>query len=361
MPTRPSTQAAVDIARQRLHNQQLAAAAFDTPGDVVEWMGAVQAQDFLGSLWAIGLRLPKAGQADIEHAVADKTIIRTWPMRGTLHFVPPADARWMLALLTPRVVARTAGQYRQAELDRGVFSRSAEALTKALQGGQQLTRIETYQVLERAGISAAGLRGLLILGRLAQEGLICFGPRRGKQPTFVLLDEWAPSARRLERDEALAWLARRYFTSHGPVTLQDFVWWSGLTTSDARAGLEAVRPELTQDVIDGQAYWLSPARPTRRMAAPTAYLLPAYDEYTVAYKDRSAVLDPAYTQQAGYGIGPTIVIDGQIAGTWKRTLKKETVVIETKLFTPLSQAKTRALAVAAERYGRFLGKPAVLA
>ncbi len=200
--------------------------------------------------------------------------------------------------------------------------------------------------------------------RLAQAGLICFGAREGKQQTFVLLDEWAPNAKSIERDEALAELARRYFTSHGPATVQDFMWWSGLVATDALAGLEMVKPHLAQEVSDGQTYWLSSFMPTAKDASPTAYLLPAYDEYTVAYKDRSAVLNPLYAKRANSGNGsfsPTIVIDGQVVGTWKRTLKKGSVVITPSPFTLLKKAEKHAFTMAARQYGAFLELPVVLA
>jgi len=355
----------LNVARHRLTNQHIASTTFEKPSDVVRWLGAVQAQDYLGSLWAIGLRMQNATEEAIEQALAHRTIIRTWPMRGTLHFVAAADVRWMLELMTPRVVAgHTRRLQQQFDLDDAVLARSREVFVRALQGGKQLARNAMYQALEAAHISAAGQRGLHILWRLAQEGLLCFGAREGKQQTFVLLDEWAPNAKRLERDEALAELAQRYFTSHGPATVQDFMWWSGLVATEALAGLEMVKPHLVQEVIDGQTHWLSSLRPTATDASPTAYLLPAYDEYTVAYKDRSAVLNPVYAKRAdsGYGISsPTIVIDGQVVGTWKRTLKKGSVVITPSPFTVLKKAEKHAFTLAARQYGAFLKLPAVLA
>jgi hypothetical protein len=220
-----------------------------------------------------------------------------------------------------------------------------------------------YKVLETDGISTDSYRGLHILARLAQEGLICFATRDGKQPTFALLDEWVPAARRMARDEALAELARRYFTSHGPATVQDFVWWSGLTTVDAKAALGMAKPHLAQEVSDGQTYWLASSMPTTKDVSPTAYLLPPYDEYTVAYKDRSAVLDPLYAKRLNTGNGvfsPIIVVDGQVVGAWKRALKKDTVVITPDPFTKLNKAASRAIATAANRYGKFLQAPVVL-
>jgi hypothetical protein len=285
----------MDIASLRLHNQRIAGATFETPGDVVAWLGSVQAQDYLGALWAVGLRMRSAVEADIEQALANRTIIRTWPMRGTLHFVAAADARWMLELLTPRVVANNAQRIlRQFGLDEAVFARSKDLVVRALQDGKRLTRNATYEALDKGGVSTAGQRGLHILWRLAQDGVICFGAREGKQQTFALLDEWAPKAKRMGRDESLAELAKRYFTSHGPATLQDFTWWSGLTTADATAGLEMARRSLAQETINGQTYWLASSAPTTKGSSPTAHLLPAYDEYTVAYKDRSAALYPKY-------------------------------------------------------------------
>jgi hypothetical protein len=358
----------MDISACRLSNQHIASPSPATPGDVVGWLGAVQAQDYLGALWAVGLRVQESTEdteADIERALAERSIVRTWPMRGTLHFVAAADVRWMLELLTPRVVARHALRLqREYDLDDTVFGRSRDLFVKALQGGRQLTRDAMYQVLEAAQISAMGQRGLHILWRLAQEGVLCFGAREGKQQTFVLLDEWVPQAKPMQKDEALAELARRYFTSRGPATLQDFVWWSGLTTSDARAGLDMAGPHLLREAIGGQTFWHPQSMSVIKETSPAAHLLPAYDEYTVAYKDRSAVLDPVDAKRATSGNGifnPILVIDGQVVGTWKRTLKKQGEVVVTPTpFAPLSKAEKRALTLAARRYGAFLGLEAAL-
>jgi hypothetical protein len=354
----------LNVAHHRLANQHIAKATFEKPSDVVAWLGAVQAQDYLGALWAVGLRTRNATEQEIEGAIADRTIVRTWPLRGTLHFVAAADVRWILELLTPRIIAGSAGRRRQLDLDEATFARSKELFVSVLQGGQQLPRDAMYGLLEAAHISTAGGRGLHILWRLALEGILCFGARKGKQQTFALLDDWVPAARTKERDEALAELARRYFTSHGPATLQDFVWWSGLTAADARAGLEMAKPHLAQEVIAGQTYWLSSSLPTGKGSSPPAYLLPAFDEYTVAYKDRSAVLDPLVAERANSRNGilsPTIVINGQVVGTWKRALKKGTVVITPRPFSLLKKAEKHALTAAAHQYSAFLELPAVLA
>jgi hypothetical protein len=216
----------LEIAYQRLHNQKVCRSTFTKPEDVVRWMGAVQAQDYLYSLWAIGLRMKNAIAVDVEQAIADRTILRTWPMRGTVHFVPAEDAAWMLRLLSQQVIIRARSVRRKAGLDEATFRKSKKILAKPLQG-KQLMRNEVYDTLERAGIPARlrtplGSRGMHIITHLALEGFICFGPRRGKQPTFVLLDEWVPNPRQIDRDEALAELAGRYFRSHGPATEYDY-------------------------------------------------------------------------------------------------------------------------------------------
>jgi len=351
----------LNIARQRLCQQSIAPAALAKPGDVVKRLGAIQAQDYLGVLWAIGLRTKAATEQTIEQAISDGKIIRTWPMRGTLHFVAPEDVRWMLALLTPRIIANAAHRHRQLELDATTFARSETLFANALQGGKQLTRPEMMNVLEQDGISTDGQRGYHILWRAAQSGLICFGPRQGKQDTFVLLDEWLPANKTLSQEEALAELANRYFTGHGPATIQDFMWWSGLTAADARAGLEMVKAQLAYEEFEDQTYWLSPSLSSPKSDLPAVYLLPPFDEYLLGYRDRGAVLDPAHAGKVvpgGNGMfKPLIVIDGRVVGTWKRTLRKTKVLVSFGPFEPLSPTQMEAIVAAAEPYGKFLGLP----
>ena len=348
----------LDIAHQRLCNQGIALAPFERPVDVVQWFGAIQAQDYLGALWAVGLRMPGAIEADIEQAIADGSIVRTHPMRGTWHFVAGADVRWLLSLTARRMIARCALMYRQLELDDAAFAISNSVIARMLQGGKQLTRRELAAALEQAGISTNGLRLTFLMSRAELDGVVVGGSRRGKQFTYALLDELVPTSETLTRDEALAELARRYFTSHGPATVQDFAWWSSLTLGDARAGLEMARPHLVREVIDGQTYWLSPSLPTAKITPPTTYVLPPFDEYTVAYKDRSAVLEPEHIISTQNGIfNPIIVVNGQVVGTWKRTITKNAVIFTPNLFIPLNEAEMCALAASVDRYSAFLGMP----
>jgi len=345
------------ITRRRLASQQIAHPRFTTPADLVRWMGAVQAQDYAGSRWALGLRLPSAVESDVEAAVAARTIVRTWPMRGTLHYVPAADARWMLRLLTPRVIARSAGRYRELELEAPAFRRAAKVLTRALRGGA-LTRGEVYAALERGGVSPAGQRGIHILGHLAQHGLVCLGSRRDKQPTFVLLEAWLPPSPDPSREEALATLASRYFASHGPATLHDFAWWTGLLLKDAQAAIAAAGSKVVAEPHEGRRlYSSSEERPSRAARRTTAALLPAWDEYVVAYKDRSAALDPpAAAAEPGSGVGLSLVaIDGRIRGSWRRSLGAATARVSVTFWNAVTRDERRAVEAAAERYGRFRG------
>ncbi len=350
-----------DMRRLRLANQRIARSPFDRPGDVVRWLGAVQAQDYAGALWAVGLRMRDATEKTVEGAIDDKTVVRLWFMRGTLHFLSGADARWMLELMAPRMrklIANVSG-YNKLELDEAVLTKAGAVIARALEGGKQLTRAEIAAALERAGIPASGMRLSLIAQRAQADALICYGTRHGKQATFALLGEWLPEAKTMERDAALAEFARRYFSSHGPATVQDFAWWAGLTAGEARAGLEMIKTELVQESTDGQVYWLSADMPPAQQGPHTAYLLPNYDEYTVGYRDRSAILDAPQVSEGGLSnnslvLGNVIILDGRVVGTWRRTLTRSSVTGETISFAPPGKAAARAVNAAAQRYAAFL-------
>lgn len=358
-----------EIAQARLVNQQIAQSQAKHPGDVVAALGAMQAQDYNAALWAVGVRLPGSTEAVIEQAIADGSIIRTWPLRGTLHFVAAADVRWMLDLLGPQIAAGSMRRRQQLDLDDATLAHSRELLVEALQDGQPRTREELIALLEMSDIATGGQRGYHILWQHALAGAICCGPRQGKQQTFVLLDTWAPNARRLDREEALGELAARYFTGHGPATLQDFAWWSGLRVGDARIGIEVAAAQLAKVEIDGVPHWMAQTDSISRTAlqdsAPRAVFLPGFDEYMLGYRERGAVLDPQHAQKIVPGSNgvfrPILVIDGQIVGTWKRTIKRNKVIIEPSPFEPLDAAQAQALAPAADQYGAFVGREVDLA
>ncbi len=345
-----------DIARIRLHNQQLTKPRFSTPAELVRWFGAIQSQDLLASLWAVGLRLKiSLTEAQVEQAIADKTIARGWPMRGTIHLVPAEDLRWMTRLLGPRLDAKVASNFRRAELTPDIIKRAGDIIGATL-AGKQCTRAEIYAALEAAGIPTNGLngeqRGMHLLVYWARHGLLCITPRRGKQQTFALLDEWLPGGRDLSDDEALAELATRYFQSHGPATTKDFAWWTGLTVTEAKRATEHIRKNLHTINVEGIEYLMTDKT---AVTSSAPLLLPAYDEYTIAYADRTAAVDPDLLRTVGYGIAPNLIIDGRITGTWKRTLQKQSVVINVELRQPLSPQQKQLVKNAAERYAHYIG------
>jgi hypothetical protein len=354
----------LDIVQQRLYNQHLLGAPFARPEEVVQWFGAVQAQEYPGATWGIAQRMNGLTQAVIDQAYADGAILRTHAMRPTWHFVAPADIRWLLTLTSPRVHAVNASYYRKLELDTAVLTRGATVLTNALQGGKHLTRTELAAALEQAGIMRASddrLRLTYLVMHAELDGLICSGAMRGKQHTYALLDERVPPARMLEREEALAELTRRFYTSHGPATVKDCAWWSGLSPTDVRRGLELNTSQLETARADGQQYWFGPDSGATLKDVHIAHLLPAYDEYTIAYKEHSAIFDPDYRELVIAAFGIVIVIDGQIVGAWKRVIEKQHVLLTLEPFRVLSAVEQQALDLAVQRYGAFLGKPIILA
>lgn len=353
------------IARQRLANQHLTEPILEKPSEVVSWLGAVQAQDYAGAKWAVAQRTRGIVDATIEQALTDGTIVRTHVLRPTWHFVTAADVRWMLALTAPRVHASNAYRYRQLELDAAVFRRSNAALTRALRGGKQLTRAELADVLERAGIVTKEPSRLgYLLMRAELDGIVCSGARRGKQFTYALLDERVPQAKALERDEALFELTKRYFTTRGPATLRDFAWWSGLTMADAKRGVEMAESDLEREIVEGKPHWFPASVRSPKEASHTAHLLPNYDEYFIGFRDRSAIGEVVKSLKedppSNAFNAHVIVIDGQLVGGWRRTLKANAVVVELSPITRLTKADRQAVVGAARKYGAFLELPVEL-
>jgi hypothetical protein len=345
----------------RLFNQRIDGEKCEKPEEVVKWMGALQAQDYQQALWAIGLRMRSATVADIEQAIAERKILRTWPMRGTLHFVLAEDAKWMLSLSAPRMLAQEKRRQQQLELDEIIMERAQEGIYNALKEKQRLSRPTLMQLLEDAGISTKGQRGYHILWYLSQTGLICLGPMQDKQQTFVLLDEWVPHSKAFSREESLAELARRYFVSHGPATIYDFAWWAGLTIADARRGLEGAKRELLTEQRNGKAYYtVGDVIGVEAYDPSRLSLLPGFDEHLLGYKDRSAMLAAEHAQKIVPGNNgmflPTIVVAGQVIGTWKRRLKKNALEITLYPFIPLDTSQESVIE-AAKQYGNFLRLP----
>lgn len=351
-----------DIVRERLRNQWLhGAPPGSTAPDVVRWLGGVQAQDYGAVKWAVAQRAGDLTSADVDQALADGSILRTHILRPTWHFVVPADIRWMLRLTAPRVKALMAFGNRGSRLDEPTFASANRVMAAALQGGRQLTRVELGDVVRRAGIDfpdAIGLGRLMVRAEL--DGIVCSGALRGKQHTYALLDDRVPPANEMERDVALAELAGRYFASHGPATVKDFAWWSGLSVSDATVGAKMATPGLQQSEIEGNTYWFAPPGPQRRpQRSARAHLLPNFDEYTVAYADRDPIREPGdvpHFDARGDAIFSNVVlIEGRVVGTWRHVAQQSTVRVTANLFRAATDDESGAIAAAAQRYGRFLG------
>jgi hypothetical protein len=351
------------VGVHRLGAQGVARPSEEAPAAVVARLGAVQAQDAAATRWAVGVRLAGRGarDEDVEGALADGSIVRTHAMRNTWQLMARGDVRWMLGLLAPRLLAACAGRFRELDLDAAAFRRSDAALERALRERVSLTRAEAAEVFARARVAPDGLRLTYLLHHAELRLLVCNGPRRGKQPTHALVDDRIRDTRTpFTGGDAVAELARRYFLTRGPASLADFVWWSGLTTRDARAGLEAVQRQLVAEVVGGRTLWRAADRQPPAHAS-SVFLLPPFDEYFVAYTHRAEVIDARHAKlfNAGGGILPAcVVVGGRAAGTWKRTFTRDGVSIVIAPFAPLAQSARKAAERAASRYAAFLGQEA---
>ena len=341
------------VAARRLSRQFISHTGPQRPEAVVERLGAIQAQEFEPALWGVGLRMRDGATAThVERAFTDGRILRTHVMRPTWHFVARDDIRWMQALTAPRVQRIAASYNRRLELDARTLTRALQIFERTLRDGRYLTRVELAEALTRNGLAIRGQRLAHVTMHAELEAVICSGPRRGTRSTYALVAERAPKAPLLSRDEALATLSRRFFESHGPATIRDFVWWSGLTTADAKRGLEIGRAR--REAIDGLTYWTVGSSPRSSVREARAYLLPIYDEYLVAYRDRDAVPHWPAGSTPGRGLFAfqhAVVIDGHVAGTWRLEANHKVHVVPLRRFTARER---RAVAEAVRRYQRFL-------
>jgi Winged helix DNA-binding domain len=348
-----------DIAKIRLFNQQITATKFTKPAEIVSWFGAMQAQDYPMAKWAIGVRLPGSTEKEIESAIENGEILRTHLMRPTWHFVAAEDIRWLIALSAPQLKSTSAAMFRQFGLDAQICNRSCDLIAKALEGSKHLTRAELMSELKKAGIDCDNYSPSYLMFNAEINGIVCNGIKRGKNQTYALLDEIVPRSAAISREEAIAKLTLRYFTSHAPATLKDFVWWSGLPTADARKGLELNKSNLISEEIEGQTYWMPNSIAVPNDESETLHLLPAFDEFMVSYKDRSAALATDFTKSAITGNGifkPIIVIGGKIVGIWKRSFKKDSVIVEKILFNKLTEFDYETFNMNARMYGSYEGK-----
>lgn len=342
----------------RLYATGLIPTRGENPHHVVRRLGAVQSQDYPSAKWALGLRIPKSTDEDIEKAFEKGTILRTHVMRPTWHFVSPTDIRWMEELTSPRVRTSISTYAQSLGVTPAMVSKSKIVMEKALRKETYLTREEIGNELQKAGIHAK----TQILGHLCSyaelDALICSGPRKGKKFTYALVEQRAPKAKTLSREKALIELTKRYFDSHGPATLHDFGWWSGLPMGDIRQTVE--QSKLESETMDGKTYYWGSSRPVKMPTKPVAFLLPNYDEFFIGYKGSSHAADHILANvrlKKSVFFNHMIVIDGEIRGTWNKKVKTNDILLETSLFGSLNTDEKEALEKAVQRYEEFIGLP----
>jgi len=348
-----------EISNCRLFSQKIASTEFTSAKEIVEWMGAMQSQDFAMAKWAVGVRLLNPTNTKIEEALNKGEILRTHVMRPTWHFVASDDIYWLLDLTANKIKSSMKSRDKELELSEAVYTKCNNIIGQLLIGGIHLSREEFAIAFNNSNIKTDNNRLSHIMLRAELEGIVCSGHVNGNKQTHALLSDRVPRKKILLRDESLAELAKRYFTSHGPATLQDFVWWSGLSVTDARQGFEAVKSLFISETIDAVQYWFKDSFPGNRIDRNTLYLLPAFDEFLISYRNRSASLSLIHHKKAVSDNGifrPVIVVGGQVTGLWKRTIKKDEVMISTSSFLQGNEIETSLFEKASMAFGSFLGK-----
>lgn len=349
---------ASELTANRLAAQQIAHPVSTSAKELVRHMGVMQAQDYAMSLWAVGVRQPTITAADVQAAVDRGEIIRTHVLRPTWHLVSPDDVYWMTEFSARRILSSFKARHRDLGLTEEVFKRGNRTIEQALSRGEHLTRNALVAALEANGIPNEDNRASHLLMRAELDGISCSGKSVGGKPTYALLAERVPKRRALTKEEALAALAKRYFTGHGPATIMDFVWWSGLSITAAKAGLESVKSMLELATDGARQYWFT-ATVSPPLPSPSVYLLPAYDEYIIGYTDRSAAVADDHFKKVVMTNGlfrATVVVDGKVVGSWKRTVDKDSVTIAVNFFYPQNEHLKALVSQKALGFGNFLGK-----
>ena len=348
-----------EIAIRRLTSQQIVERRFANVKDLAGWMGGMQAQDYDMAKWAIGLRLPNSTDQQIETAINNGEIIRTHVLRPTWHFVSADDVYWMLGLTAQRIKASMKSRHQQLGLSEATLRQSNKIIENALRGGKHLVREELLAELSKAKILLTENRASHLLMWAELNGIVCSGATRMGKPTYAILEERVPKKKTWDEEEALAMLAKKYFSSRGPATLMDFVWWSGLSGGSAKKALEITRADLISEEIDSQTYWFTDFHTNPRVNKETVCLLPPFDEFLISYEDRSASLaygDWNKTVSNNGIFRPIIVVNGQVIGIWKRTIKKDTVFAETNCFKQPDMHTLKLVEKALKQYGHYLDK-----
>jgi hypothetical protein len=348
-----------DLAKIRLISQQIDGSKLSSPKNALDWMGAIQAQDYEMAKWAIGIRLPGANDKGICAAIDKGEILRTHLLRPTWHFVTKDNIYWILELSAQQIKVSFKSRHIQLGLTNTILRKSNLVLEKALKGGNHLTREELIAELGKAKIPTNDNRASHIFVWAELDGLICSGATKNGKQTYAILEERVPERKPFNREAAMATLAQKYFLSRCPATLQDFVWWSGLTVSAARSALEMTAPNFIPEKINSQTYWFTPSFSFSKTMDKELFLLPAFDEFIISYKDRSATLALENHKKAVSDNGifrPVIVENGQIIGIWKRTIVKNIVVLQVEFFEPQNKTMSSYVKEAAIQYGHYLDK-----
>ena len=349
-----------DIANSRLISQQFNEPKFRTAKELVHWMGAMQAQDYEMAKWSIGIRLAHSTEKQIQTAIDKADIIRTHVLRPTWHFVSAEDIYWLLELTAPRIKSTLKSRHRELALTDAIFAKCGEIISKALSGNIHLTRAELVSELLQANIETGSNRSSHILMMAELNGLICSGASKGKKQTYALLEERVRKIKALSKEEALTKLALRYFSSHGPASLNDFTWWSGLPVFEARQALEMIKSGFVSETIGSQTYWMPQSlHHPPKQSRPSMYLLPAFDEFIISYTDRSAMLSSENYQKSISKNGlfkPVILLNGQVVGLWKRIVNKEKILIELAFFKTHGKPIKSLILQASQILGEYLEK-----
>lgn len=348
-----------DISKIRLISQQISGPKFESVRETLNWMGAIQAQDFSMSKWAVGIRLINSTDKVIENAFERGEILRTHLLRPTLHLVSAENIRWLLNLTAPGIKARLKSRQKELDLTESLLKKCNRIIRDSLKGENHMTREELVAILTKAKVPLENQRAYHILVNSELDGITCSGRLKGGKQTFALLDERVTKTKDLTKEDALKKIAGIYFSSRGPATLKDFIWWSGLSVTNAKNALEIAKPDLVSEKIASEIYWLSNPITYSKNENISVHLLPAFDEFLISYKDRTASAPLIYQKKTFSDNGifwPTIVINGQVMGLWKRTIKKDKVIFETKLFEPINKSIQNKINKQSELFGQYLDK-----
>lgn len=348
-----------DIANIRLISQKIINSNLKTPKEVVNYMGAMQAQDFNMSKWAIGIRIPASTEEKINSAINNGEIIRTHLLRPTWHFVSNDDIYWMLELSAQKIISSLKSRHKQLGLDEKIFSKSNKIIENAFLKKVNLKRSELKAELEKSKIILNDNRAAHLLLRAELDGIICSGREKGNQNTYALLSKRVSKKEILSREESLAKLAQKYFNSRFPVTLKDFIWWSNLSAAEAKKALELIKSELISLKIGNEIYWLPADYSIPKNYKKSYRLLPAFDEFIISYKDRTGIINSKDHKKAISSNGifwPAVSANGKIIGTWKRIIKKDKVEVQINFFEKTNKAAISLIKKESLKFSNFLNK-----